>query len=118
MGMRVEQESTTKYYRLRLDAKPSRETTDRRAGAWGSNKLRAHRGNASSLTISVCTWGGILFSDLALTYAMQRETKAQRAMTARVNPIKTLKGESERLPFRIVITDRMKAIRKRIPSIP
>jgi hypothetical protein len=83
-----------------------------------SRKLRAHRGKASDLTISVCTWGEILFSNLALTYAMQREIIAQRAMTANVNPIKALRGESERLSLRIEITDRMKAISKRIPSIP
>jgi hypothetical protein len=87
-------------------------------GGLKANNSELHRGKASDLTISVCTWGEMLFSDLTLAYAMQRETKAQRAMTAKVNPIKTLNGESERLSFRIVITDRMKAISKRIPSIP
>jgi hypothetical protein len=60
----------------------------------------------------------MLFSDLTLAYAMQRETKAQRAITARVNPIRTLNGESERLSFRIVIKDKTNAIRRRNPSIP
>lgn len=83
-----------------------------------SNRFRTHRGKASDLTISVCTWGEMLFSDLTLAYAMQREIKAQRAMTAKVNPIKALNGESEQLSFRIVITDKTKAISRRIPSIP
>ena len=102
-----------------VDAKQSyRGNITARLKARRLNRFRTHRGKASDLTISVCTWGDISFTDLALTYAMQRETKAQRAMTAKVNPIKTLNGESERLSFRIVIKDKTKAIRRRSPSIP